>query len=62
LLWPAAQPSTIRARCDNAADDVRRRVHARNATRSSSASSIATAVGLGTTESYDCTGTNDSGH
>ena len=61
LLWPAAQPSTIRARCDNAAD-VRRRVHACNATRSSSASSIATAVGLGTTESYYCTGTNDSGH
>ena len=45
-----------------AAAVLRRRVHACNSSRSSPLSSIGTAAGLGTTESYYCTETNDSRH
>jgi len=62
LLSPPHAANTIRERNDSAAALVRRRVHASNISRSSSESSICTAVGLGITKSYYCTETNDSPH
>jgi hypothetical protein len=62
LLSPSAAANTIRDRIASEFAVLRRLVHASSNSRSSPLSAISTAAGLGITESYYCTETNDSRH